>query len=262
MPAPLRFTLLQPNVLWEDPTGNYTQYERMMADEAAQSPLQVVLLPELFATGFSMNTALAETMEGETVEWMRAIARRHRCILGGSVMIREEDRVYNRFVWMQPDGTFHFYNKRHLFAYGGEDQHFSPGDRRVIVQVMGWKICLQICYDLRFPVWSRNVPGDAQYDVLLYIASWPARRAHAWKTLLPARAVENQAYVIGLNRTGTDANGLDHSGDSAVYGPDGLPMWEGGSSPQVHSLVLDYQMLRDFRDQFPFLRDADGFSLM
>ncbi len=262
MPAPLRFTLLQPDVLWENPTGNYAQYERMIAEEAARYPLHIVLLPELFATGFSMNTALAQTMEDETVEWMRAVARRYRCILGGSVMIREEDRVYNRLVWMQPDGTFHFYDKRHRFAYGGEDQHFEAGDRRVIVQVMGWKICLQICYDLRFPVWSRNVPGDAQYDVLLYVASWPARRAHAWKTLLPARAIENQSYVIGLNRTGTDANGLEHSGDSVVLGPDGLPMWEAGSAPQVHSLLLDFQMLRDFRDQFPFLRDADGFSLL
>ncbi len=262
MPAPLRFTLLQPDVLWEDPAGNCARYERLIAGEAAQYPLHIVLLPEMFATGFSMNTALAQPMDGAIVEWMRTVARRHRCILGGSVMIREEDRVYNRLLWMQPDGTFHHYDKRHRFAYGGEDRHFEAGDRRVIVQVMGWKICLQICYPLRFPVWSRNVPGPSQYDVLLYIASWPARRAHAWKSLLPARAIENQSYVVGLNRTGTDGNGLEHSGDSAVYGPDGLPMWEAGHTPQVHSLVLDYAMLQDFREQFPFLRDADRFSLL
>ncbi len=262
MLSSLRLTLLQPDVLWEAPAENLARYERLIAAEAAAQKPHIVLLPELFATGFSMNTALAELMSGDTVKWMRHIAQQHRCIVGGSVMIREEERVYNRFVWMQPDGMAHHYDKRHRFAYGGEEKHFEAGDRRVIVQVMGWKICLQICYDLRFPVWSRNTPGAAQYDALFYIASWPARRAQAWKTLLPARAIENQAYVVGLNRTGTDGNNLLHSGDSAVYGPDGTPLWEGGEAAHIHTITLDYNTLHDFRQQFPFLRDADGFSLL
>ncbi|RYD53457.1 MAG: amidohydrolase [Sphingobacteriales bacterium] len=262
MTQPLRFTIVQSDISWEAPELNFRHYEALLAQEVTQYPLQVVLLPELFATGFSMNTALAEPMKGPTVDWMRSMARQHRCILSGSVMIREDDRIYNRFIWMQPDGLCHTYDKRHLFAYAGEDAHYTAGDRRVIVQVMGWKICLQICYDLRFPVWSRNVPGPSQYDVLVYIASWPARRALAWNTLLPARAIENQAFVIGVNRTGPDGNEIAYAGDSAVYGPDGSPMWQVGGSEQIHSIVLDGAMLQAFRDQFPFLRDADSFSLL
>lgn len=262
MPPALRLTLLQPDVLWEAPAENCARYEGLIAAEVAQEASHIVLLPELFATGFSMNTALAEPMSGDTVAWMRKVAQKHRCIVGGSAMIREESGVYNRFLWMQPDGTAHHYDKRHRFAYGGEDKHFEAGDRRVIVQVMGWKLCLQVCYDLRFPVWSRNTLGPAQYDALIYIASWPARRAHAWKTLLPARALENQAYVVGLNRTGTDGNNLLHSGDSTLYGPDGMSLWEAGEKPQIHTLTLSYEVLQDFRQQFPFLRDADAFSLL
>jgi predicted amidohydrolase len=273
----LRFTLIQPEVAWEEPLSNRAHYEALIREEASRERLEIVLLPEMFATGFSMNTAaFAEDMDGPIVSWMKEIAQRHRCILGGSAMIREADgQCFNRFLWVLPNGVVYHYDKRHLFAYGSENQHYTPGNRRVIVQVRGWRICLQVCYDLRFPVWSRNVSAGPQqggetqssdatgeYDVLVYIASWPERRAAAWNTLLPARAIENQAYCIGLNRVGADGNGVNHRGDSGVYHPDGSPVWKAPEGPAVHTLTLSWEPLQSFREHFPFLKDADPFMLL
>ncbi len=256
----LRITLLQTAPVWEDKPANYKAITEAIAGEAQNGPLEIVLLPEMWATGFSMDTGkLAETMDGETVSFMRETAKKYRCILGGSVMIRDGESCFNRFIWMQPDGRHHQYDKRHLFAFGEEDQHFAAGSRRVIVQVKGWKICLQVCYDLRFPVWSRNAGGE--YDILIYIASWPERRATAWEALLPARAIENQAYVVGLNRTGEDGHGVVHAGGSAVYDAEGNRVWAAGALPRVHTVVLHKETLLHTREQYPFLDDADTFLL-
>jgi predicted amidohydrolase len=256
----LRITLLQTAPVWEDKEANYKLAAEWIAGEAEKGTLEIVLLPELWATGFSMDTEkLGETMEGETVSWMRDTAKKHRCIVGGSVIIKEEEKYFNRFVWMQPNGEHHHYDKRHLFAFGEEDEHFSAGNRRVIVQAKGWKICLQVCYDLRFPVWSRNAGGE--YDLLIYVASWPERRAIAWDTLLPARAIENQAYLVGLNRTGEDGHGVVHAGGSTVYDAEGKTVWAAGALPRVHTVVLDKETLLHTRSHYPFLSDADSFLL-
>ena len=203
----LTFTLIQTNLHWEKKIANL----QMLHDKinAIEEKTEVIVLPEMFSTGFSMQPKLfAETMEGETVEWMRTTAAENKIILTGSVIIKENEQYYNRLIWMLPDGNVGYYNKRHLFAYGEEDLHYTPGDKRLIASVKGWKINLQVCYDLRFPVWARQQPSHQhpEYDVLVYVANWPQKRSHAWKTLLCARAIENQCYVIGVNRTGNDGN--------------------------------------------------------
>jgi predicted amidohydrolase len=220
----------------------------------------------MFNTGFSMRPeALAEPMDGATVAWMKAIAAHHRCILAGSLMIAEEGHYFNRLVWMQPNGQAGYYDKRHLFAYAGEDKHYAPGGKRLIASVNGWKINLQVCYDLRFPVWARQQlsdDGEPEYDVLVYVANWPERRVQAWKTLLKARAIENQCYVVGVNRTGHDGNGIYHSGDSMVVDPLGEVVCQFTHEEVVHSLELDAAHLNDLRRKLPFLADADDFYLL
>ncbi len=232
---------------------------------------EVILLPEMFSTGFSMNVgSLAELMPGPTVEWMRKIARIKNAIICGSVMIREhsgESSVfYNRLVWMLPSGDYGFYDKRHLFAYGKEDRHFNPGKKRLVASVNGWKVNLQICYDLRFPVWSRqsNLKDNdsaAEYDLLVFVANWPTVRSHAWRTLLQARAIENQCYVIGVNRTGTDGNGLEYPGESMIIGPLGDTIKILASEEEIISHTLDRNKLEEVRLKYPFWRDADKFFI-
>jgi predicted amidohydrolase len=255
----LHITIIQPDMVWEDAAANLRQYEALLGGINGRK--EVVVLPEMFSTGFSMSPqGLAEEMDGRSVQWMREMAARHRIILTGSLIIREEDRFYNRLIWMQPDGVFGQYDKRHLFGYAGEGDHYTPGSRRLITQVKGWRICPLICYDLRFPVWSRNLNAD--YDVLLYVANWPKRRSTAWKALLQARAIENQAYVAGVNRVGDDGNGIRYSGDSAVYSPLGEPLYTAGDGPEVQTVVLERAPLEEGRSHFPFLRDADPFLLL
>jgi predicted amidohydrolase len=215
----------------------------------------------MFSTGFSMEAErLAETMDGPTVQWMQDTAREHRIILTGSLIIKEGDQYYNRLVWMQPDGVYGTYDKRHLFGYAGEDGHYTPGGLKLITQVKGWRICPLVCYDLRFPVWSRYAEG-AEYDVLLYVANWPQKRSLAWKTLLPARAIENQCYVVGVNRVGVDGKGFAYSGDSGAYDPLGGMLWGHADDEAVHTVVLSAKLLEETRGHLPFLRDADRFVL-
>jgi omega-amidase len=263
----LSITLIQPDIRWEDKAANLLRYEALIA--GIREKKEVVVLPEMFSTGFSMAPErLAERMDGPTLRWMKEMARQHRCILAGSLIVEEEGRYYNRLIWMQPDGHFGSYDKRHLFAYGGEHEHYTPGNRRLIAQVKGWRICLQVCYDLRFPVWARQARaaeedgGDAAYDVLLYVANWPERRSLAWKTLLQARAIENMCYTVGVNRVGTDGNGIYHSGDSSVFGPLGETIWQQAHDETAHTVVLDKAELSKTRSAFPFLRDADPFMLL
>jgi len=259
----ITISLVQTALVWEDKAANLRQLSDKIA--AVPAAAQIVVLPEMFSTGFSMKPGLlAEPMDGPTVTWMKETAGRHRKILTGSIIAEDKGRYYNRMIWMLPNGVFYYYDKRHLFGYAGEDKHYSAGDKRLIVQVNGWKICLQVCYDLRFPVWARQKPDDPAgwYDMLIYVANWPQRRSHAWKTLLQARAIENQCYVAGLNRVGDDGNGVYHSGDSSVVGPLGNVLWEQADEEVIYTHTFRYEELEQIRAQFPFLRDADKFVLL
>lgn len=255
----LKFTLVQPDMFWEDKQSNLAQYEQYLS--LVEEKMEVVVLPEMFSTGFSMAPErLAETMEGPTVQWMKDIARKYGCILTGSLMIEDEGKYYNRMLWVQPDGKTGHYDKRHLFGYAKEDEHYDAGTKRLIVSVKGLRICLLVCYDLRFPVWSRN--KEEEYDVLLYVANWPERRSLAWKTLLQARAIENMSYVIGVNRVGQDGNDIAYSGDSSVFGPLGELIWQHPGSAVCHTVTIDKEVITGVREQFSFLKDADKFIIL
>ena len=260
MPAgELNITIIQPDIVWENKEVNLKQFEAYIANIKEQREL--VILPEMFSTGFSMAPEkFAEPMDGTSVNWMKHMAAKYRCILTGSLMIEENSAYYNRLLWVQPDGNVGYYDKRHLFAYAEEDKHYTPGTKRLIAQVKGFRICLQVCYDLRFPIWARN-QGD-EYDVLLYVANWPERRNLAWKTLLQARAIENISYVIGVNRVGTDGNNISYSGDSRVIGPLGEMIWEAPNEPVAHTITLEKAKVTETRSHFPFLNDADKFLLL
>lgn len=255
----LKFTLLQSALAWEDKEANRKHFTQLIQTHAQAG--EVVVLPETFTTGFSMQTeGLAESMSDATLEWMRMMANKFRIILTGSFFVQEENRRFNRLVWMQPDGQFGYYDKRHLFSYAQEDKQFSAGEKKLITQVKGWKIRTIICYDLRFPVWCRQEASNL-YDILLVVANWPEARVHAWKTLLQARAIENQCYVIAVNRTGIDGQEKAYSGASCVIGPDGhfIEIKEGEDAILKTSLSKDY--LNEYRNRFPFLKDADSFNL-
>jgi omega-amidase len=254
----LHITLIQADIAWEDKPANLLKYERHM--DAIKGKKELIVLPEMFNTGFSMDAAgLAETMDGPTVGWMLSMAQKHRAIITGSLMIEEDGNYYNRLLWVRPDGQIGTYDKRHLFGYAEEDQYYTPGQKRLIASVNGWRICLLVCYDLRFPVWSRNVGNE--YDVLLYVANWPERRSLAWKTLLQARAIENMSYTVGLNRIGKDGKDIAYTGDSSVFGPLGETLWQGQEEgPQT--IILEKTHLEGVRQQFPFINDADKFMLL
>lgn len=259
MNTTLTFTLIQSNLHWENKAENMNMFAEKI--KSVKGVKEIVVLPEMFTTGFSMHPLkLAETMRGDSVKWMKQVARENKIILTGSLIIEENKKYYNRLVWMQPDGECGVYDKRHLFSHSDEDKEFSPGDKKFIAQVKGWKICTQICYDLRFPVWSRQVK-EPQYDVLLYIANWPSRRIHAWKTLLQARAIENQCYVVAVNRTGIDGNGLEYSGESCVINPLGEVMYSKADDEDIFTITLDKNELIDVRNRFQFLKDGDDFII-
>jgi predicted amidohydrolase len=263
----LRFSIIQTDLVWEAKKENLQQLE----DKILQLPAtEIVVLPEMFSTGFSMRAKeLAETMEGETVQWMRRIAQQQKIILTGSIIITEKGKYYNRLIWMLPNGQFGYYDKRHLFGYGGEQEHYSAGNKRLIASVKGWKINLIVCYDLRFPVWIRqqqdaDISGESrepEYDVLVCVANWPEKRAHAWKTLLMARAIENQCFVIAVNRVGTDGNGIYHSGNSMIINPSGEILIENAHENIAFSQELTGELLEKTRLNLPFLKDADQFII-
>lgn len=259
----LTFTLIQTNLHWEDKQANLQMLEEKI--RGIQEKTQVVVLPEMFSTGFSMKPEeLAEPMSGGTVAWMKRVAAEKRVILGGSVIIEEDGAYYNRFIWMLPTGQYGHYDKHHRFAFAGEDKHYTAGTERFIASVNGWKLNLLVCYDLRFPVWARqqfDVEKNFEYDALIYVANWPERRSTAWRTLLQARAIENQCYVIGLNRVGTDGNGIYHSGDSSVIDPLGEILYHKKDDEDVFTITLNKDDLNTVREKFPFWRDADAFSL-
>jgi len=270
----LKFTIIQTALFWEDKGANLEALAKKIM--AIDEPTEIIVLPEMFTTGFSMQPALfAETMEGPTVQWMRRLAETKKSIITGSVIIEENGNYYNRLIWMLPNGQLGYYDKRHLFAFAGEHEFYSEGNKRLIASVKGWKINLQICFDLRFPVWARqqlattnkesntentNVAG-LEYDVLLYVANWPEKRNHAWKTLLTARAIENQCYTIGVNRVGLDGKNMMHSGDSMVVGPLGEVLYHCSYEEDIFHITLQKEELVKTREQFPFWKNADFFNI-
>ena len=264
----LTITGIQSNLHWEDSKANLQMFEEKIF--SISQPTEIVVLPEMFSTGFSMQPKkLAETMEGETIQWMKQVAAKKKIILTGSVIIEEDGNYYNRLVWVLPNGQVGYYDKRHLFAYADEDQHYAPGEKRLIASVKGWKINLLVCYDLRFPVWSRQTPPPLEevgrgpeYDVLIYVANWPEKRVHAWTTLLRARAIENQCYVIGVNRTGDDGNKIHYTGESMAIDPMGEILYHKKDEDDVFTITLDRSHLEKIREKFPFWRDADRFKVI
>lgn len=259
----LRVSIIQSNLVWESPDANLQHFGKILSD--LKSKTDVAVLPEMFSTGFSMKPAeFAETMEGKTFHWMKQAAAQNRLILTGSFMVEENGKYFNRLIWMLPDGNFGFYDKRHLFGFAGEHEHYTAGNRRLIASANGFRINLQVCYDLRFPVWSRQKftgNGAPEYDVLIYVANWPERRNTAWKTLLQARAIENQCFVIGVNRVGEDGNGIYHSGDSMLIDPLGEIMYHAEHVEDVFTTTLQKHTLEEIREKFPFLRDRDDFYI-
>jgi omega-amidase len=261
----LSVTIIQTNLYWEDKAANLQMLEKKINSITAKT--EVVVLPEMFSTGFSMKpTELAETMEGETVQWMKRVAAEKKIILTGSVIIEEERNYYNRLIWMLPNGQYGVYDKRHLFAYAGEADQYTAGSKRLIASVKGWRINLLVCYDLRFPVWARQSPSSTngeggEFDVLIYVANWPERRIHAWKTLLQARAIENQCYVFGVNRVGDDGNNIHYSGESMIVDPMGEVLYTKKEEEDIFTLTLDKAHLQTVRQKLPFLKDADDFKI-
>lgn len=254
----LKITLVQTRLEWENVEKNLSLFDEVL--NGIQEETDLIILPEMFSTGFTMNTSVAESIEGKPIQWLKEKAKQKNCVITGSLMISENGKNYNRLIWMQPDGNFQTYDKRHLFRMANEQDHFTAGEKKLIVELNGWKICPMVCYDLRFPVWSRN--KNLEYDVLLYVANWPERRSLAWSTLLPARAVENQCYCVGLNRIGHDGNNVNYSGDSAAYNPLGEKLSSIQPNKSKHeTITLSWNFLQEYREKFPAMLDADDFEI-
>lgn len=255
----LNVCLVQTQLHWENKLANIEMFTRKLSNVPVGTDL--VVLPEMFTTGFSMSPELfSETMDGEGISWMRKTANKLNCVITGSLIIEENKKYFNRLIWMRPDGTFSHYDKRHLFSLAGEENHYSAGSKRLLVEIKGFKVMPLICYDLRFPVWSRN---DLDYDIALYVANWPERRSYFWKQLLISRAIENQSFIIGVNRVGKDGNEIQHSGDSVCLGPLGNTMIELESeAEELVTVVLTKSELNSVREKFKFLNDRDSFSVI
>ena len=277
----LSVTLIQTDLYWENPTANLANLEEKIAQ--ISSPTDLIILPEMFNTGFTMNVkSVAEPMNFTTFKWMKQQAEKTKAVVTGSYIVKEGENCYNRLIWMRPDGSYETYDKRHLFRMGGENNNFSGGEKRLIVELKGWKICPLICYDLRFPIWSRqgftkeqshegtkaqseNMDvSDSQltYDLLIYVANWPAVRSKVWATLLQARAIENLSYCIGVNRVGEDGMGLHYNGNSAIIDFKGNQTFYQTDSEAICTQVLTKQDLEDFRTKFPAFLDADNFEIL
>ena len=267
----MRLTIIQSALTWESPSANREMFARKFAGLRGQTDL--VVLPEMFTTGFSMNPkALAEPMEGQTTAWLRKQAEIMNAAISGSFICVENGRYFNRLVFARPDGALEYYDKRHLFTLAGEHEHYAAGNKQLVVDWLGWRIKPLICYDLRFPVWSRNStprgkdgqggkPLGATYDLLLYVANWPARRSHHWRSLLTARAIENQSFVAGVNIVGKDGNDFEYSGDSTVIDFSGQPIVGISGKEGVFTAELSLDDMEQYRRQLPFLADGDTFQL-
>lgn len=261
----MNITLLQADLYWHDPVANRAMLEERIFNLPESTDL--IVLPEMFTTGFTMDaSAVAEPMNLATFRWMKQMAAQTGAVVTGSYVVKENGNFFNRLIWMQPDGQFDTYDKRHLFRMAGEDTVYTAGTHRIIKEWKGWRICPLVCYDLRFPAWSRNVCADDsrnfEYDLLLYVANWPAVRRNPWNILLQARAIENLSYVVGVNRVGQDNNGHPYSGDSAVIDFKGDVLFRHSDTEIIHQQTLSLDDLRAFRAKFPANLDADSFTLL
>jgi omega-amidase len=253
----MKLALIQSSLFWENPIANRNHFEEKI--NAISESVDLIVLPEMFATGFTMNPEIvSETMEGETIQWMQSLAKAKNSAITGSIVIKENDNFYNRLVFVFPSGEIEFYDKRHLFTLAGEDEIYTAGHNKLIVEYKGWKICPLICYDLRFPVFARNVE---EYDVLIYVANWPKTRINAWNTLLKARAIENMSYTIGVNRIGEDDNRFQYNGHSQVVDFFGDYILEPKEDKGVFIVELNKAELLSARKKFNFLNDQDSFVL-
>ncbi len=259
----LRVSLVQADTVWRDAAANRALYGELVRPLAGRSDL--IVLPETFTSGFG-NEAIdaAEDMHGVGVAWLRALADETGAVVTGSMVIAEAGRVWNRLLWAEPGGGLRWYDKRHLFRMANEHLRYGQGSSRVLLRCRGWRVLPQVCYDLRFPVWSRNRGSEdgCEYDLAIYVANWPSARRHAWRTLLRARAIENLACVVGVNRVGTDGNQLHYAGDSVALDPLGQAIVELGDQAQVVTVTLSAAQLRSHRERFPAFRDADEFRLL
>ncbi len=255
----LKITTFQAYLFWENIEKNLQNLGLRLSSIREKTDL--IVLPEMFNTGFSMNAKeLAEPMEGRTMQWMNDQARKFDSVVTGSLIIKERGNYYNRLIWMRQNGTYEKYDKRHLFGMGHEDDTYTPGKTKLFVELNGWKICPMICYDLRFPIWLRN--KNPEYDMLLIVANWPERRSLHWRTLIPARAIENQVYVVAVNRVGHDGNEIYHSGDSMCIDPNGNVVYYKPNDEDLYTFSISKEELEKSREAFPFLKDADNFKLL
>ena len=253
----MQVLLIQAPLVWEKPKLNRNYFEECIS--AISEKVDLIVLPEMFTTGFTMNpSAVAETMQGETVVWIQSLAKAKNCAITGSIVIEENGNFYNRMLFVFPSGAIQHYDKRHLFTLAGEEKVYTAGTQKLIVEYLGWKICPLVCYDLRFPVFSRNVE---EYDLLIYVASWPKVRTSAWDALLKARAIENVSYVVGVNRIGEDASGHNYVGHSQVVDCLGEYVVEPHESEAIFIATLDKSKLREIRQKFAFLNDKDTFEI-
>ncbi len=256
--TPLKISLCQSDCKWQDAAANKILLEKKLA-ALDSSTTDLVIFPEMFTTGFSMESErLAEPMDGPSIQWMMEQSNQLNLALTGSLIIKEQGQFYNRLIWVEP-GTPHpkIYDKKHLFSLANEHKHYSAGNHKLILDYKSWKIALFICYDLRFPVWSRNTES---VDLMIYVANWPEKRNLAWKSLLPARAIENQCFVAGVNRIGMDANQIHYSGNSAVYNFEGKSVLNLESLDSIQTIELNKQDLQVYKRAYPFLKDADRFQ--
>ena len=253
----MKVALVQSSIVWEDPKSNRYFYEEKI--NALTEPVDLIVLPEMFTTGFTMNpSAVAETMQGETMQWLQSLAKAKKCAVTGSLIIIEGENFFNRLVFVFPNGELQFYDKRHLFTLAGEDKVYTSGKEKLIVDYLGWKICPLVCYDLRFPVFARNTEN---YDLLLYVANWPKPRINAWDILIKARSVENMCYTIGVNRVGLDSNNLEYIGHSQVVDYLGNSILEPQESEAVFIVELNKDKMLETRKKLGFLNDLDSFEI-
>jgi omega-amidase len=254
----LKITIIQSHLLWENPVANRELFSEKI--NLISESTDIIVLPEMFTTGFTMNaTPLAEQEQGETLQWMQQIARNKNAAITGSVIIKEDDNYYNRLFFVFPEGTYNKYDKRHTFTLAKEHETYTAGTEKLLINYKGWKICPLICYDLRFPVWARNTED---YDILLYVANWPNKRVSAWDALLKARAIENMAFCIGVNRIGLDGNGFEYSGHSAIYNVLGEQLTTQDYEKEIiETVTLEKKHITTLRDHLQFLQDRDLFQL-
>jgi len=260
MSTTIQIALIQSHLAWENSIQNRAVFERKIKN--VKSETDIIILPEMFTTGFTMNAAqVAETMDGETIKWLQKLAKEKDCAIAGSIIIRDAENFYNRFLFVRPDGIIQKYDKHQLFTLAKEEEVFTAGNEEVILVYKGWKIKPQVCYDLRFPLWARNTVG---YDVLIYVASWPKPRVNAWDTLLKARAIENMSYCIGVNRVGLDGKGYEYNGHSGVYDVLGNSVVKENPVEKEAILyaILDKTHIENTRRKLPFLADADAFRII